>query len=53
MAYISDAPDSSVPYWVAKEAGFFKKYGLDVEMILIDGSTRGRLESLRRELTGA
>lgn len=41
MAYISDAPDSSVPYWVAKEAGFFKKYGLDVEMILIDGSTRG------------
>jgi len=41
MAYISDAPDSSVPYWVAKEAGFFKKYGLDVEMIFIDGSTRG------------
>lgn len=41
MAYISDAPDSSVPYWVAQEAGFYKKYGLDVEAIFIDGSSRG------------
>lgn len=41
MAYISDSPSSSVPYWVAKEAGLFKKHGLDLDMIFINGSTRG------------
>jgi len=41
MAYISDSPSSSVPYWVAKEAGIFKKYGLDLDLIFINGSTRG------------
>lgn len=41
MAYISDSPGSSAPYWIAKEAGFFKKRGLDVELIFINGSTRG------------
>ncbi|MBI4487863.1 MAG: ABC transporter substrate-binding protein [Deltaproteobacteria bacterium] len=41
MAYISDAPSSSAAYWVAKEAGFFTKYGLDTELIFINGSTRG------------
>ncbi|HME60438.1 MAG TPA: ABC transporter substrate-binding protein [Candidatus Binatia bacterium] len=41
MAYISDSPGSSAPYWIAKEAGFYKKYGLDVELIFINGSTRG------------
>jgi len=41
MAYISDSPSSSVPYWVAKDAGIFKKYGLDLELIFINGSTRG------------
>ena len=40
-AYISDAPDTSVAYWMAKEAGFFKKHGLDMELIFIDGSSRG------------
>jgi len=40
-AYISDAPDTSIAYWVAKEAGFFKKHGLDMELIFIDGSSRG------------
>jgi ABC-type nitrate/sulfonate/bicarbonate transport system substrate-binding protein len=40
-AYISDAPDTSVAYWVAKEAGFFRKHKLDMELIFIDGSTRG------------
>ena len=33
-AYISDAPDTSIAYWVAKEAGFFKKqrlgHGIDL-----------------------
>ena len=41
FAYISDSPGSSAPYWIAKEAGFFKKQGLDVELIFINGSTRG------------
>jgi len=40
-AYISDAPDTSIAYWVAKEAGFLKKHGLDMELIFIDGSSRG------------
>jgi NitT/TauT family transport system substrate-binding protein len=41
VAYISDSPGSSAPYWIAKEAGFYKQYGLDVELIFINGSTRG------------
>lgn len=41
LAYISDAPDSSVPFWVAKEAGLLKKHGVDMEMLFINGSTRG------------
>lgn len=41
LAYISDSPDSSVVYWVAKDAGFFKKHGLDLEMVFMSGSTRG------------
>ncbi len=41
VAYISDSPGSSAPYWVAKEAGLYKKYGLDAELIFINGSTRG------------
>jgi hypothetical protein len=41
IAYISDSPGSSAPYWIAKEAGLYKKHGLDVELIFIIGSTRG------------
>lgn len=41
FSYISDSPSSSVVYWIAKEAGIFKKHGLDVELIFINGSTRG------------
>jgi NitT/TauT family transport system substrate-binding protein len=41
LAYISDSPSSSVPFWVAKDAGIFKKHGLDVDMLFINGSTRG------------
>ena len=29
------------PLWVAKEEGFFKRFGLDGELILIEGGTRG------------
>jgi ABC-type nitrate/sulfonate/bicarbonate transport system substrate-binding protein len=41
IAYISDSASSSVVYWVAKEAGIFKKHGLDLDTIFIDGSVRG------------
>jgi NitT/TauT family transport system substrate-binding protein len=41
MAYISDSPSSSVPFWVAKDAGLFKKHGLAIDLIFINGSTRG------------
>ena len=41
IAYISDSSNSSVVYWIAKEAGIFKKHGLDLDTIFIDGSVRG------------
>ena len=41
IAYISDSTGSSVIYWVAKEAGIFKKHGLDLDTIFINGSVRG------------
>jgi len=41
IAYISDSTSGSVIYWVAKEAGIFKKHGLDLETIFINGSVRG------------
>jgi NitT/TauT family transport system substrate-binding protein len=41
VAYISDSPGSSAPYWIGKDAGIFKKHGLDTELIFINGSTRG------------
>jgi NitT/TauT family transport system substrate-binding protein len=40
-AYISDGPDTSIAYWLAKEMGLFKKHGLDMDLIFIDGSSRG------------
>src|SRR5258705_5859751 len=41
IAYISDSSNSSVVYWIAKEAGIFKKHGLDLDTIFINGSVRG------------
>jgi len=41
IAYISDSSNSSVVYWIAKEMGIFKKHGLDLDTIFIDGSVRG------------
>jgi NitT/TauT family transport system substrate-binding protein len=40
IAYITDTT-SSVVYWLAKDAGLYKKHGLDVETLFIDGSVRG------------
>lgn len=50
LAYISESPGSSAPYWIAKEAGLYKKYGLDVEMLYINGSTRGIQSLIAGEL---
>src|SRR3990172_8033966 len=41
IAYISDSTSSSVIYWLAKEMGIYKKHGLDLELIFINGSVRG------------
>jgi len=41
LAYISDSPTSTAAYWVAKDGGIFARYGLDIELIFISGSTRG------------
>jgi len=41
LAYISDSPTSTAAYWVAKDSGIFARYGLDIELIFISGSTRG------------
>jgi ABC-type nitrate/sulfonate/bicarbonate transport system substrate-binding protein len=50
-AYISDSPSSSVPAWIAKETGLFKRYGLDVDLVFIDGSTRGIQSLLAGDLS--
>lgn len=52
LAYVSDSPASSVAYWVAKDAGLFKKHGLDMDMIFINGSTRS-IQSLIAGLLGS
>jgi len=41
LAYISDSPTSTAAFWVAKDGGIFARYGLDIELIFISGSTRG------------
>src|SRR5918993_452034 len=41
IAYISDSTNSSVIYWIAKEAGILKKHGLDLDLIFNNGSVRG------------
>ncbi len=51
MAYISDAPSSSAAYWVAKEARFLKKHGLNLDLIFINGSTRGIQSLIAGDLT--
>ena len=55
IAYISDSPSGSVVYWVAKDAGIFKKHGLDLELVFINGSVRGIQSLLAGDLgyTGA
>ena len=40
MGY-SSFSSNITPVWVAKEEGFFKRFGTDADLILIEGSTRG------------
>jgi NitT/TauT family transport system substrate-binding protein len=37
----SSLSSNQTPIWVGKDEGFFKKFGLDVDLILIEGGTRG------------
>ncbi|HXK29466.1 MAG TPA: ABC transporter substrate-binding protein [Candidatus Binatia bacterium] len=41
LGYSSESPSASVVYWVAKDAGIFRKHGLDLELIFLNGSVRG------------
>jgi NitT/TauT family transport system substrate-binding protein len=51
MAYVSDSPGSSAPYWLAKEVGLFKKNGLDIELLFINGSSRAVQSLVAGDLT--
>lgn len=55
VAYISDSTNASAVTWVANDAGIYKKHGLDLEMIFINGSVRGIQSLLAGDLgyTGA
>lgn len=37
----SSLSSNQTPIWVAKEEGFYKRFGIDVDLILIEGGTRG------------
>lgn len=37
----SSLSSNQTPIWVAKEEGLFKRFGVDVDLILIEGGTRG------------
>ena len=40
LAYISPNASSSSVLWVAKEAGIYKKHGLDVNVLYIEGTPK-------------
>ncbi len=50
FAYISPNASSSSVLWVAKEAGFFKKHGLDVNVIYIEGTPKALMALFAGEL---
>jgi NitT/TauT family transport system substrate-binding protein len=37
----SSLSSNQTPTWVTKEEGFYKRWGIDADLILIEGSTRG------------
>lgn len=50
FAYISPNAGSSSILWVAKEAGIFKKHGLDVNVIYIEGTPKALMSLFAGEL---
>src|SRR5436309_9904017 len=46
FAYISPNAGSSSVLWVAKDAGIFKKHGLDVNVVYIEGTPKALSHSL-------
>jgi NitT/TauT family transport system substrate-binding protein len=50
FAYISPNAGSSSVLWVAKEAGIFKKHGLDVNVIYIEGTPKALMALFAGEL---
>ena len=41
MLGYSSLSSNQTPIWVAKEEGFYKRFGVEADLILIEGSTRG------------
>ncbi len=50
FAYISPNASSSSVLWVAKEAGIYKKHGLDVNVIYIEGTPKALMALFAGEL---
>src|SRR5437867_2596670 len=50
LAYISPNASSSSVLWVAKEAGIYKKHGLDVNVIYIEGTPKALMALFAGEL---
>ena len=51
FAYISPNAGSSSVLWVAKDTGIFKKHGLDVNVIYIEGTPKALMSTF--EMVGA
>lgn len=50
LAYISPNASSSSVLWVAKEAGIYKKHGLDVNVLYIEGTPKALMSLFADEL---
>ena len=50
LAYISPTAGSSSIFWVAKDVGIFKKHGLDVNVIYIEGTPKALMSLFAGDL---
>src|SRR5262247_1349070 len=50
FAYISPNAGSASVLWIAKDAGIFKKHGLDVNVIYIEGTPKALMSLFAGEL---
>jgi len=50
LAYISPTAGSSSVFWVAKDMGIFKKHGLDVNIIYIEGTPKALMSLFAGDL---